>query len=123
MDRILIRELVVEGILGVHEYEREQPRTIVIDLDLYLDLTEVGLRDELAAGLDYEDVVETISEHVAGLNRFTLEAVATDVAELALGFPGVKKVRVLVQKPNALEECRSVGVEIERSAKEPQMSS
>ena len=77
MDRILIRELVVLGILGAYESEREQPREIVIDLDLFMDLRPAGQSDDLADCLNYDEVITLISEHVATLNRFTVEALAT----------------------------------------------
>ena len=115
MDRILIRELGVLGILGAYESEREQPREIVIDLDLFMDLRPAGQSDDLADCLNYDEVITLISEHVATLNRFTVEALATDITELVLSFPRVQKVRVVVQKPGAVDGCRSVGVEIERS--------
>jgi len=45
----------------------------------------------------------------------TVEALATDLAQLCLEVARVAKVRVRVEKPGAVRFSRSVGVEIERA--------
>ncbi len=47
--------------------------------------------------------------------RFTLEALAEDIAQLCLEDPRVLKTTVRVEKPGAVRFSQSVGVEIERS--------
>jgi dihydroneopterin aldolase len=47
--------------------------------------------------------------------RFTVEALAEDIANLTLNSPKVQKVTVRVEKPGAVTGAQSVGVEIERS--------
>ena len=114
MDKVLIKDLVVRGILGVHAREREQPRDIVINLELFTDLSEAGRTDDIANCVDYQVVVEKVMAHVAAVQRFTVEALASDIAQIGLRERGVNRVVVRVEKPNAVEFCRSVGVEIER---------
>ncbi len=112
--RIIISDLVVRGILGVHASERETPRQIVINLDLFTDLTRAGVSDDLADCIDYQLVAEKITAHTQSARRFTVEALAADIARIGLAEPGVSRVRVRVEKPGAVASCRSVGVEIER---------
>jgi dihydroneopterin aldolase len=52
---------------------------------------------------------------VEGAQRYTVEALAADIAGLCLKEKGVESVRVRVEKPGAVRFSRSVGVEIERS--------
>jgi len=49
--------------------------------------------------------------------RFTLEALAEDIAQLCLEDPRVLKTTVRVEKPGAVRFSQSVGVEIERNRK------
>lgn len=113
MGRVLIRDLVVRGIIGIHPSERETPQEIVINLDLETDLRRAGDSDDIADCLDYQRVAEKVSAHTASVGRFTVEALAADLARLCLSEPGVERVRVRVEKPAAVAGCRSVGVEIE----------
>ncbi len=49
--------------------------------------------------------------------RFTVEALAEDIAQICLEDPKVIKTTVRVEKPGAVRFAQSVGVEIERSRK------
>ena len=47
MDKIIIRDLIARGILGVNDWEREKPQEILINIELYVDLRGVGESDDL----------------------------------------------------------------------------
>ena len=73
--------------------------------------------DELNDALNYE-VIEAAVVALAKKARFRLvESLAALVAETCLGYPGVRTVRVVVEKPHALPLTESVGVEIVRRKK------
>lgn len=110
---VRIRDLVVHGIIGIHPGERETPQEILINLELRTDLSRAGLTDDIADCLDYQQVADRVAAHAAGARRFTVEALAADLARICLAEPAVVSVRVRVEKPSALANCRSVGVEIE----------
>jgi len=121
MDIIFIRDLRVRGILGVHDWERQQPREILINVTLFTDTRRAAETDDLADCVDYSQTAQKIRALVApqtagagGAERFTVEALAEDIANLCLSQPGVQKVTVRVEKPGAVEGAESVGVEIER---------
>ena len=113
-DRILIRDLLVRGILGLNDWEREQPQDILLNLTLFMDLRRAGLSDDIADTVNYRTVTKKILSHLEKTTRYTAEALAGDIAGLCLEEPGVVRVRVRVEKPGALRFARSVGVEIER---------
>ena len=115
-DRIEIKDLVLRGIIGVNEGEREERQDILVNLILFLDLRAAGKSDRLADSADYGLVSKRVIAFVEGSGRFTVEALASDLARLCLEQPGVNRVRVRVEKPGAVRFARSVGVEIERTA-------
>ena len=121
MDIVFIRDLRVRGILGVHDWERQQPREILINIELFTDTRRAAETDDLADCVDYSMVAQKIralaapqTAGVGGAGRFTVEAFAEDIANLCLSQPWVQKVTVRVEKPGAVEGAESVGVEIER---------
>ncbi len=65
-----------------------------------------------------EDIYATLAHQVQALvekaARYTVEALAEDIAHFCLEISGVKGVRVRVEKPNVVPFTRLVGVEIER---------
>ena len=113
-DRIEIGDLLLRGILGINPEEREKAQDILINLTLYADLRPAGASDRIDDTVNYRTITKRIIEHVERVGRFTVEALAADIAELCLSDPRVERVRVRVEKPGALRFARSVGVEIER---------
>jgi dihydroneopterin aldolase len=116
MDKVLIQNLRVNGILGVNAWERTKYREIVINLTLFTDTQIAAKSDNVADCVDYSQVAKEIRALVEGTQRFTVEALTEDIASLCLSRPGVQKVTVRVDKPAAVTGVESVGVEIERSS-------
>ncbi len=115
MDRVFIKDLLVRGIIGVNDWERETPQDILINLVVYTDTHRVGETDDLADSVNYRTLAKKVQAHAETAKRFTVEALANDLASLCLLEQGVLKVLVRVEKPAAVRFSKSVGVEIERS--------
>jgi len=114
MDKIFIKDLMVRGIIGVSERERSQPQDIVINVTMFADISEGALKDDINLCVNYRTAAKAIIAHIEKANRYTVEALASDIAEICLAMEGVHKVKVSVEKPGAVRFSRSVGVEITR---------
>ena len=114
MDRILIKDLLVQGIIGINDLEREHPQDILVNITLFVDLKNAGETDNLADTVNYSTVTQKVQDFVKNAHRFTVEALASDLARVCLDEPGVLKVLIRVEKPGAVQNTKSVGVEIER---------
>ena len=114
MDQVFIKDLLVRGIIGINDWEREKPQEIAINIVLFGDLHKAGESDDIADTINYRTVTKKVQAHAETAARLTVEALAADLARLCLEEPGVQKVRVRVEKPGAVRFARSVGVEIER---------
>ena len=115
-DRIEIKDLLLRGIIGVNDWEREAEQDILINITLTADLTQAGKTDSIDDTVNYRTLTKQIISHVEASQRFTVEALATDIVGICLDQDGVARARVRVEKPGALRFARSVGVEIERTA-------
>ncbi len=115
MDKVFIKDLRVQGILGIHDRERVTPREIVINVTLYTDTRRAAHSDELSDCVDYSAMAKKIRAHAESAARMTVEALANDLAKLCLSEPKVQKAVVRVDKPGAVTEAASVGVEVERA--------
>jgi FolB domain-containing protein len=117
-DRIEIKDLLLRGIVGINDWERKNRQDILINITLFGDLSPSGESDDIADAINYRTVTKKVIQHVENSQRFTVEALAADIARICLGEAGVKRARVRVEKPGALRFARSVGVEIERSSED-----
>ena len=118
MDQIFIKNLVARGIIGINDWEREKPQEILINVVLFADLHKVGISDNIQDSINYRSVAKKLLKHAETARRYTVEALAADMARLCLDEPGVYKVRILLEKPGAVRFSSSVGVEIERTREE-----
>lgn len=118
MDKIFIEDLLVRGVIGVTERERSNPQDIVCSITLFTDITKGGETDDIKNCVNYRTVAKTVFSHVEKAARYTVEALATDIAGICLDFDGVQEVTVRVEKPGAVRFSRSVGVEIHRKRDE-----
>lgn len=117
MDKIFITDLLVRGILGITEKERSQSQDIIVNIVIYTDISKGAQSDKIEDCVNYRDVAKAILNYVEKTNRYTVEALAEDIAQICLNMPGVLKVRARVEKPGAVRFSKSVGVEIVRKLK------
>jgi FolB domain-containing protein len=115
MDIIIIKDLLIRGIIGVNDWERENPQDILVNIVISADLKAVGESDKLEHSVNYRTVSKNVIAHIEKSARFTVEALAADIANICLAESGAQKVSVRIEKPGAVRFAKSVGVEIERS--------
>jgi len=115
-DQIEIKDLLLRGIIGINDWEREKRQDILVNITLFCDLKPAGQSDRIEDTVNYRTLTKAVIEHVETAGRFTVESLAADIARMCVLAEGVDRARVRVEKPGALRFARSVGVCIERSA-------
>ena len=115
MDQVFIKDLLVRGIIGINDWEREKPQDILINIVISADLSAAGESDDIRDSINYRTIAKKAQAQAESAERLTVEALAADIAKLCLEEPGVIKVSVKIEKTNAVRFARSVGVEVERS--------
>jgi FolB domain-containing protein len=115
MDKVIIKDLLVRGVIGIHDWEREKPQDILINIVIFTDIKKAGETDDIEHSANYRTIAKKTIACAETSERFTVEALAEDIAKLCLKETNVKMVRVRVEKPGAVRFAKSVGVEIERN--------
>ena len=114
MDKVFIKDLLVRGIIGIRDWEREKAQDILINITVYTDTVPAAESDNISDCVDYSALAKKVQTHAETAKRLTVEALANDLARLCLENELVKKVVVRVEKPGAVRFAKSVGVEVER---------
>lgn len=114
MDAIVIRELRVEALIGIHRRERHVAQTLSIDLEIGLPSEAVFASDKVADTIDYEQVALRIRALAASQHFRLVETLAERIAHLLLGDFGAPWAKVSVAKIGILGNAKYVGVTIER---------
>jgi FolB domain-containing protein len=118
MDKVIIKDLLARGIIGVNDWERKRAQDILINITLFTDTRRAAETDELEYSVNYSTMSKKIQAHAESAARLTVEALANDLAKICFEEKGVQKVIVCVEKPGAVRFAKSVGVEIERTREE-----
>jgi dihydroneopterin aldolase len=113
-DAVLIRDLKLPTLIGVHPWERKGPQTLLLDLELGCDARKGAQRDAIADALDYEAVAKRLGALGQTSSFQLLESFAEAAAALLHAEFGVTRVVLTVRKQGALREAREVAVRIER---------
>jgi len=114
-DIIFLRELKVETIIGIYEWERDIKQTVSIDLEMAGDVARAAKTDAIDDTLNYKKVAKRLIEFV-GESKFQLvESLAERIADILLNEFDIEYARVRVSKPGAIRGATDVGVIIERS--------
>jgi dihydroneopterin aldolase len=114
-DRIFLRGLTAECIIGFIEWERRVKQTVVIDLELPVDCRRASVSDDVVDTVDYKKVAKRVLGYIEGSELKLVETLAHRLALLLLEEFGLEWVRISVNKPGAIRGSRDVGVVIERS--------
>ena len=114
MDEIFIEDLLIRGVIGITDREREQPQDILVNITIYTDTSIAGQSDNVTESVNYRTVAKKVLAHTEKINRYTVEALAEDIAAICLKESGVYRVKVKVEKPGAVRFSKSVGVVITR---------
>lgn len=112
--RVFVRDLEIVASVGVLEREKRYEQRIFVSAELLVRDDYDGVSDRLADVLDYSKVVDGIARLVQGEHVNLIETLAERIASACLADRRVESVRVRIEKPDVMEQCRSVGIEIER---------
>ncbi len=114
MDRIFLRELRVETIIGIYDWERETRQFVSIDLEMPVDIRRAAATDDIADTLNYKKVAKRILGYVEASSFQLVETLIERIAEIIITEFDVDWVKVTLSKPGAIRNRRDLGVAIER---------
>lgn len=115
MDKIIVRDLLARGPVGITEEERSRPQDILINITAETDMRAAEKSDNIADCVNYSTVAKDVFATVENNQRKTLEALAGDIATKCLENPLVTRVIVRVEKTSIVRFAKAAGVEIDRS--------
>ncbi|MEZ5174911.1 MAG: dihydroneopterin aldolase [Acidimicrobiia bacterium] len=115
LDRIVIRDLSLRGIIGINPDERVNEQEILVNAVLFTDTRPAAESDDINDAVNYRTITKEMIAHIEGGRPMLVERLASELAGICLAHDGVERVTVTVEKPGALRHARSVGISITRS--------
>jgi len=117
MDIVFIRDLQIETVIGIYDWERKVRQIVSLDIDMASDIKKAADSDNIDDTLSYKMVAKRLIGFVEQSEFELVEALAEKICEIILGEFNVPWVRLTLNKPGAVRGSKSVGVMIERGQK------
>jgi dihydroneopterin aldolase len=114
LDVIFIEGLQAQTVIGIHQNELHHPQPVRVDIAAGIPRSLACRTDRIGDTLDYGELRTALLGLLANHKLQLLEALAEEMARIALEDFGAWWVRVVLAKPAKFEDVASVGVAIER---------
>lgn len=113
LDRVFIRDLVLDVEIGVHHYEKGATQRVRFSVDVDMTPAPKALEDDIGRTFDYDMIVGGIKDIIARGHINLVETLAEEIARHCLAHPRAAIVTVKIEKLD--KEPGAVGVEIVRA--------
>ena len=115
MDKIFVDKLKVECIVGILPFEREKTQPLFVSLELETPLEEAGRTGALEKSIDYALLSEKVKAYIVKRKAGLLEELAVELCDLIEKEFKPESVKIRLNKPKAVADAQSIGIEIYRN--------
>ncbi|URQ70738.1 dihydroneopterin aldolase [SAR86 cluster bacterium] len=113
-DVMYIKDLRVQTIIGLYDWERKVRQEVSIDIDIFFDNKAASAKDSVNDTIDYKKITKAVISHVEKSSYKLQESLAESIAVLIKRDHPNNLIRIRVSKPGALRNAKDVGIIIER---------
>ncbi len=115
MDIVFIKDLRIETVIGIYEWERKVQQTISLNIDMGWNIRQAANHDNIEFALNYKSVAKKLKLFVAGTEFLLVEKLAEEICKIIVTEFNVPWVKLELHKLGAVSGSHSVGVTIERT--------
>jgi dihydroneopterin aldolase len=115
MDIVYIRDLRIDAVIGIYDWEKRIQQQISVDLEMGWDNRIAAKSDDIKDTLNYKAAANLVKELVDKSEFELVESLAEHIAELLLEKMNIPWIKVSLGKPMAVTGSQQVGVIIERT--------
>jgi 7,8-dihydroneopterin aldolase/epimerase/oxygenase len=112
--RMAITDFELALRLGIHDWEREAPQRILINIEMFARDVRKGPENGLESVVDYDYIRRVLVEWPKRPQVDLIETLLEELVELCFRHPRVIACRVSIVKPDIFPEATSAGVEVFR---------
>ena len=115
---VFIKDFFIEEIIGIHKHEKIKKQKI--KFNIVLDVNQSSLPDEkdIKSIVDYEKITNQLESLTKSKKYNFLESLAEDSFKEIFEDKRINSVTIKIEKPEAIKNAKSVGVEIFKTRKD-----
>ena len=112
---VFIKDFIIQEIIGIHEHEKTKKQKIKFNIVVNVNQNTVPDEKDIKSIVDYEKIKNKLKNLVKNKKYNFLESLAEDSFKEIFEDKRINSVKIKIEKPNAIKNADSVGVEVFKS--------
>jgi dihydroneopterin aldolase len=119
---VFIKDFIIEEIIGIHEHEKIRKQKIKFNIVIDVDRNTLPNEEDIKSIIDYEKITNKLENLTKKKKYNFLESLAEDSFEEIFKDKRINSVKIKIEKPEAIKNAESVGVEVLKTRKDYERS-
>jgi len=115
---VFIKDFIIEEIIGFYKHEKEKKQKIIFNIVLDIDQSSLPDEKDIKSIVDYEKITNKLENLTKSKKYNFLESLAEDSFKEIFEDKRINSVKIKIEKPEAIKNAESVGVEIFKTRKD-----
>ena len=115
---VLIKNFIINEIIGIHKHEKINKQKIIFNIFIDVNQNTLPKDSDLTSIVDYEKITNKLENLVKNKNYNFLESLAEDSFHRIFEDKRINSVKIKIEKPDAIKNAKSVGVEVFKTRKD-----
>ena len=112
---IFIKDFIIHEIIGIHDHEKEKKQKIKFNIVIDVNQNTLPNEKDLRSIVNYENITKKLENLVINKKYNFLESLAEDSFVEIFEDKRINSVKIKIEKPDAIKNASSAGVEIFKS--------
>ena len=112
---VLIKDFIIYEIIGIHKNEKINKQKIIFNIVINVNQNIYPDENNLSSIVDYEKITNKLKKLAKNKKYNFLESLAEDSFNEIFADKRINSVKIKIEKPDAITNAQSVGVEVFKS--------
>jgi len=112
---VLIKNFIIYEIIGIHQNEKINKQKVIFNIVINVNQNIFPDENNLASIVDYEKITNKLEILAKNKKYNFLESLAEDSFKEIFSDKRINSVKIKIEKPDAISNAQSVGVEVFKS--------
>jgi len=112
---VLIKDFIIYEIIGIHRKEKINKQKIIFNIVIDVNQNIYPDENDLSSIVDYEKITNKLKKLAKNKKYNFLESLAEDSFNEIFSDRRINSVKIKIEKPDAIVNAQSVGVEVFKS--------